>query len=311
VVDITVPDEYYERYRRVAHAQLYRELQAGQPHHLDALADLWHSVAETLKVTAADMRTDLAGLQAAWVGEGSREYQYRLGLVAAWAEVLAGEAEAMRAGLAAMSGALVQTQQQAGAEPGDAALWAHDAELAAVLGLGVTDEDRTQSQERLARLVAELAVSYELSDSRSWSVVREPPPSDLPGRFVESDHDRGTQLAGVGGVGGRPAIDVVSSPGPATMLSGTGLASSATAVHLPTGGGPAASTVATAAALPPPVMGANPAHATGYPAEQTITGRRTSLDAASWSAEEEHWTSRGEPSDDPPPSVLGDVPPAE
>lgn len=320
-----MPDEYYERYRRVEHAQLYRELRAGSPRRTDALADHWHTVAESLRATATAARTDLAELQTSWVGEGSREYQYRLGLVAAWAETLADEAEKMRAGLTTMSAELAEAQRKADPEPAESAEWAHDAVLASTLGLVATDAQRGQSHERMAQLVAELAVAYELADSRTWTTPRPPPSPDLPGRFVESDlrprEALGTILAGTvgervvavpsaglnlaGSSANAPAgSGPIGTDRPATMLTGagSGLAASAAAGKLNTqpGSGGTTSTGPAGAMLPPPVMGAGLAPAST--SEPMVTGRPT-YDETSWSSGEDlPWA---DSADEPPPSILG------
>src|SRR5262245_61535014 len=116
-------DEYYERYKKVEHSQLYRELTAGSPPSVDALADSWHTTAQTIQATAADLRADLANLKASWSGQTSDEFQYRLGLVAAFAEMVAAEAMNMYSGLSAMSGALTSAQANGRPAPVAAADW--------------------------------------------------------------------------------------------------------------------------------------------------------------------------------------------
>ena len=34
-------DEYYERYRRHSHTDLYRQLRAGEPQRVERVADVW------------------------------------------------------------------------------------------------------------------------------------------------------------------------------------------------------------------------------------------------------------------------------
>jgi len=332
-----VPDEYYERYRRVEHGQLYRELRAGSPRHLDALADTWHTVAESLRTTAEAMRVDLAEMLASWTGEGSREFQYRLGLVATFTEVLAGEAETMRAGLAAMSEDLAAAQRLADPEAPTTTEWSHERVLAATLGLVVTDEQRTESHDRLVQLVAELAVSYDLTDSRTWSTPRPPPSPDLPGRLVESDlspivDSVGTQLAGAVGeprvaalppaglhLAAGPASPVagaaglpIATPRPAATLAGAGsaLASSAPGAQLPaaTAGSAPAATGSAGSSLPPPVMGAG--HAGASTTEPSVSSGRgfAATTDTSWSSDKDRvWT---DDADDPPPPILGQTRPA-
>src|SRR5262249_29775 len=120
-------DEYYERYKKVEHSQLYRELTAGSPPSVDALADSWHTTAQTLQATGAALRADLAHPKASGSGQPRGEFQYRLGRVAAFAEMVGAEAMNMYGGLSAMSGALTSAQAKGRPAPVAAADWAHDA----------------------------------------------------------------------------------------------------------------------------------------------------------------------------------------
>ena len=106
-------DEYMDRYGRIAHAELDRQLGAGSPAGVDAVADAWRSVEDTVGTLAANLRRGLATLRASWSGAGSDEYQRRVGLIATLADGLAKEAHAVRTGLSLMSAQLAEAQRSA------------------------------------------------------------------------------------------------------------------------------------------------------------------------------------------------------
>jgi uncharacterized protein YukE len=321
----TMADEYFQRYSAVQHEQLYRELMAGTPSQVNSLADVWHTTAETLRTAAAQLRTDLASLGTAWAGHSATAFQTRAARVAAWAEELANEATTMQTGLSAMSAALTYAQGHGVPVPSGNAAWDHDSVLGPLLGHTVTPADLAQSQERLARVVAELAVAYEMVDHRQWSTPWPAPSPELPGTALASDVALGaepvplmplvgTQLAGAVGsavpvaVPARVAVKPVAPPpvsvptvsvlqGAATSLAGardTGLSTDRTATSS------RADEAATNSA-PPPVMGGGLAPASG-----TGTGviGRPMFDETSWSSDggNESWRHG---SDEAPPSVLG------
>jgi len=214
-------DEYYERYKNVEHSQLYRELTEGSPASVDALADVWHTTSQAIQATAADLRADLANLQTSWSGQTSDEFQYRIGLVATFAETVAAEALNMYTGLSAMSGALTTAQANGRPAPVATVDWAHDAVLAQVLGHTVTEAEVTQSQDDLATVVAQLAVSYGLAENTQWSAPRPDPSPDLPGQALAVDVGVETPPAATTTATGTLAAvpDVVT--GTATQLAGT------------------------------------------------------------------------------------------
>ena len=220
-------DEYLERYKKVEHSQLYRELTEGSPPSVDALADVWHTTSQTIQATAADLRADLANLQASWSGQTSDEFQYRIGLVATFAETVAAEALNMYTGLSAMSGALTTAQTNGRPAPVAAVDWAHDTVLAQVLGHTVTEADATQSQDGLATVVAQLAVSYGLAENTQWSAPRPDPSPDLPGQALAVDIGVTAPPPASGATGSQaiPPVTVAAgaaaTPGTATQLAGT------------------------------------------------------------------------------------------
>jgi uncharacterized protein YukE len=323
-------DEYFQRYVAVEHAQLYRELMAGAPAQVDSLVDTWHTAAETLRATAANLRTDLATLRDSWAGESSNAFQSRAALVAAWAEELADEAVAMQTGMSAMSAALTHAQGHGGPAPDRTTAWDHDGVLGPLLGHTVTEAELVQSQEQLARVVAELAVAYEMTDHSQWSTPWPAASPDLPGTAVASDvalgadpapAPTGTELAGTVGsaasalapshliVPSAPAT-TVSAPLPVAAVAnvntlqgaGTSLASAGNAgLHTDQAGVSADPGSATSATLPPPVMGGG-----GFaPASGSDPGviSRPMYDETSWSGGEDDAWRQG--TDTAPPPVLG------
>lgn len=216
-------DEYLERYKKVEHSQLYRELTQGSPPLVDALADVWHTTSQTIQATAADLRADLAALQNSWSGQTSDEFQYRIGLVATFAETVAAEAMNMYTGLSAMSGALTTAQANGRPAPVVAAEWAHDAVLGPLLGHTVTAADVTQSQDDLATVVSQLAISYGLAENTQWSAPRPDPSPDLPGQALAVDLgvDAPPPAATASQASAPGAVGSPAPAGTATQLAGT------------------------------------------------------------------------------------------
>ena len=230
-------DELYERYRRIPHAELYRELAAGAPAQVTRLASSWRAVEDVMTTLASSLRRDLALLQASWAGAGADEYQHRLGLIATVAEQLAEEANAIRTGLGLMAGTLTEAQRAAEPEPTDGPEWTVDGVLGPALGHAVTAAERTRSHDRLAQVVAELAADYALARHQNWRPLPPIPPElpgvDAPGAVShhgehERDHQRdrdhdhqsrgSTRLAGLGrgGLSGEPVAAALTSPPPVT-----------------------------------------------------------------------------------------------
>jgi len=321
----TVVDELYERYRRLSHAELYRQLRAGSPTQLDEMATGWRRAEDALRALTATLRQDLTALQASWTGAGSQEYQHRLRLVASWAEALLAEAVEIRAGLSLMSNLLADAQRRAEPDQADPGEWTFDGLLGPALGHTATATEQAWSHERLARLVAELAAGYALADHQTWPAALPDVPLGLPGAEVAGLIVAGTQLAGAVAEHIAPAgpasaalphlisppVAPVASPAApvtaASMLAGTGSVLAAASGHLVGGNAPhraAAESAPAAASAPiPSMMGTGMVG--GAPPPTTVPGyHRPFDDATSWSAGEHPlWV---DDNDDAPPAVLGD-----
>jgi hypothetical protein len=325
-------DEYYGRYKKVEHGQLYRELTAGSPPNVDTVADVWHTTAQTIQASAADLRADLATLQSSWSGQTSDEFQYRLGLVATFADTVAGEAMNMYTGLSAMSGALTTAQTNGRPAPVPAVDWQHDTVLGTLLGHTVTAADATQSQQDLAAVVAKLAISYGVAANTQWSAPRPEPSPDLPGQSLAIDlgvaappaataaaaaSGTATQLAG--SVGAPPAPNhsalslaplVSGAPGSTAMPANPGMAvtmlqgadgSTSSARTVAAGAGAGGTDTGSSASLPPPVMGTG-GFAPGSASENGVISRPLHDDETAWAASEDNgWANP----DQSPPPVLG------
>ena len=161
-------DEYLERYGRLTHDELHRQLLAGSPAGVDAVADAWHTVEDNVGLLAANLRSGLTTLLASWSGVGSEEYQRRLGLIATLADGLAQEALAVRTGLGLMSAHLAEAQSRAEPDAGGPAEWAFDGVLGPALGRTLTTAQRSAAQQRMAQVVAGAALAYRLADHRHW-----------------------------------------------------------------------------------------------------------------------------------------------
>jgi hypothetical protein len=345
---LPVVDEIYERYRRLSHADLYRQLRAGSPTEVEALAAVWRRTEDALRALATALRTDLDALSRTWIGTGSNEYQRRLGLVATWTGALIDEAVAIRTGLSLMSGMLADAQSRAEPDSGTATdeLTA-DGVLGPALGHVGTATERARAHERLARLVAELAAGYAVVDHRTWPATPPAAPADLPGTAgSHHDHhhkhdskDHGTRLAGhirhhrdhvippgllstvdAGPVGAAAAPQPVAGPAnlarPATLAGtgagpgpGPGLAGAPSAGHL-VGSQPTAATHESGATAAPIPSMLGPGGGTA------IAGAPPPVTVAGYHRpfDDMSWAA-GESTlwvdsaDDPPPAVLGD--PAE
>lgn len=332
----TVADEFYERYRKLRHDDLYRMLQDGSPRQLNSLADTWRGIEGAIESLATTLRRDLALLLPYWTGAGSREFQYRLGLIADYAAALADEAVALRTGLSVMSDGLTKAQRLA--EPGqeESPEWAFTGVLGPALGHTAPEVERTNAYERMVLLVGNLAAEYALADHLNWPATLPAPPEGLPGIEGVVDHQALTSvddvrtiaaaqtvgpttpedlpvtgLAGVSGLTG--GVDLVTSTpvsmvghaAPPTTLSGAGAGLAGVSPHLVSAAtyrGADATTTSGQSATPP-MMGAPLAH--GAPAVGPATTDSRLLDeAAAWSTGEKMaWGG----DDEPPPAIIGDL----
>ncbi|MEO3922473.1 hypothetical protein ABGB07_01105 [Micromonosporaceae bacterium B7E4] len=333
-------DEYHERYRQQTHEELYRLLMAGLPAQVDSIADTWHTVEGTIGSIATGLHDDLTRMLPTWTGPGSREFQYRLGLIISFAGKLAEEAAAMRSGLTVMSGSLAEAQRQAEADRPELAQARYD-EFSPVLGHTLSEEERAKARERVSAQVARLAAEYAVTDHRSWPATIPVEPSDLPvvGGLVDLDLPAAvtlpepspiapelpaatTALAGAGGFGDAPGagtLAAASSPSaaqPTSSLSGAGPALAGLGNHLITrtagaegrpgsgGASPGTTTGAAAGTGAVPMMGAaGAAGLAGRPAEgYPITDPRLAGEGTAWSADGKlDWSGEA----DAPPSILG------
>ena len=201
---VSMADEYYERYKHLSHQELYRTLQAGSANQVDTVADTWASIGDTVSAISATLQQDLKRLLPDWTSQGSREFHYRLDLIARYAQTLADEASAMRTGLTVMASSLRETQRRA--EPPSAG---HDAAFAVGhlldgvvgtnLGRVLPAAEKAQAHERMVRLIARLAAHYGVADHGTWPLMVPEAPIDLPASGVS------TGLAGGAGlIAGNP-----------------------------------------------------------------------------------------------------------
>ncbi|BCB76268.1 hypothetical protein GCM10022251_25280 [Phytohabitans flavus] len=342
MADKTMADEFYERYRHLSHQELFTQLQAGSPRQVEKVIGAWRAAEEAAEAVATTLGRDLGALSLTWNSVAGREFQYRLGLISAYARKLADEASAIRTGLAVMSTALRQAQRQAEPEQADVVVGPASGVVGPAFGHTMVEEERAKSRERLAVLVANLATEYVLTDHGAWPRSVPAPPPDLPagvGLPPALTLPPATELAGAttldtaprpaplpGGGGGLAAAGIGSGGGgPVLDLSPTTAAASAPAHTLGgvlsgvSGGGrgttenvrPEARGGGSSAATAPmaPMGGVPPAGAIGAapvgrtPDGYVVNDPRYADDAASWSnVDNVEWDDGASP----PPSVIGD-----
>src|SRR5512138_3809733 len=97
-----VPDELYARYQHYSHSELYAMLMSGSPGQVNDLASIWKSMESTITGLADGLRADLDRLLSGWDSAAGREFDRRVGLVAAYAGLLGAEYTAIHNGLSAM-----------------------------------------------------------------------------------------------------------------------------------------------------------------------------------------------------------------
>jgi uncharacterized protein YukE len=253
MADEAMPDEYYQRYSKLTHDELYRQLMAGAPPRVEAVANAWHTAGDTLGSLTTALRNELTTLTAGWAGPAAREFQYRLGLIATYAQKLVDEAASISSGLTVMSTTLRQEQQQAEpAQPGLPAAPAIVGVVGATLGHTPTPDEQAKAQERMTTLVAQLAADYAVTDHRSWPAEIPAAPADLPD----------TVLTGMSNLGAVPRPAGIVSPLGGVGLAGVGLAGAggpalAAIGHVP-GNGHVAPPPAAAQPTPATLAGAMP-----------------------------------------------------
>jgi uncharacterized protein YukE len=214
-----MPDEYYHRYHRYSHDELYRQLNQGAPTLLMSQADSWRQAGETAGALATTLHRDLNRLANRWTGLGSDEFQTRIGLIATYAQQLADEAASIGVGTVAMARALAETQRLA--EPDPAApvsarpdslvptVWFDpattqstlDAVVGPALGHIAPSGQTTAAYERMVTLVAELAAQYDVVDQANWPTAIPDAPAGLPGSVTAVVDPAVTPTSGLAGVG--------------------------------------------------------------------------------------------------------------
>ncbi|MEU4569649.1 hypothetical protein [Micromonospora sp. NPDC023956] len=186
-------DEYVQRYQPVSHEQLYQGVQAGDAEQIDTLAAAWSSMKDTVDGLGRALREDLDALDRLWTGDAGDEFQRRVGLVVQYSTGLASGMGSVHEGLSLMSGPLRTAQRQAespdetddhdktigGAAKG-ALFGPAGAVIGAVAGHQQDQEEKEKAHQRMVKVVAELAASYDLSTFDRWSPPP-PPPVDTPG----------------------------------------------------------------------------------------------------------------------------------
>jgi len=198
-----VPDEYFERYRNLSHNDLYAMLNAGNPDQVDDLASKWKSLQNTADYLATTLAGDLDRLRGEWDSESGHEFARRVGLIASYAQTLAGELGHMKDGLTLMSGPLRETKRQAespastddhdkvlkdaagGAMIGGAVAGPGGAVIGGVIGglMGHNqdEEEKEKARQRMIQLVAGLAAEYDVTSQQTWPQTVATAPVDLPG----------------------------------------------------------------------------------------------------------------------------------
>ncbi|BCL15714.1 WXG100 family type VII secretion target [Micromonospora sagamiensis] len=194
-------DEYVQRYQPVSHEQLYQGVQAGDAEQIDTLATAWSSMKDTVDGLGRALREDLDALDRTWSGDAGDEFQRRVGLVVQYSTKLASGMGSVHEGLSLMSGPLRTAQRQAespeetddhdktigGAAKG-ALFGPGGAVIGAIAGHLQDQEEKEKAHQRMVKVVAELAASYDLSTFDRWTPPP-PPPVDTPGGVDETSYN--------------------------------------------------------------------------------------------------------------------------
>ena len=201
MVDRPMPDEILERYQNLSHRELYDMLLAGTPSQVDELVTSWSSMRDTAQALADALRADLERLNGSWDSAAGREYQYRVGLIATYAETLSREFDSIQSGLSSMSSALAAAQREAESpeETDDMDQTVSGAARGAAYGSvprpdrhhrrrhhrrgdghNQDEAEREAARQRMVALVAGLAAQYAVTDASTWPATVPPPPTDLP-----------------------------------------------------------------------------------------------------------------------------------
>jgi hypothetical protein len=339
-------DEYYQRYNRYTHDQLYKLLQQGSPATTARQGDAWRQAGQTAATLAGALRRDLVRLSARWTGLGSDEFDVRIKLVVTFAQKLADEAASIGVGAEALSRALAEAQRQAepnpagpvsGSEPAAvrAALrnaarngTAPEAVLGSDLGHVPGPDEQSAAFERMVTLVAELAALYGVVDQANWPRVIPDAPAGMPGTVtagaapVAADGLAGAGVIGPDILGPGPVtgLDIpvggltgagASPPVPASMLAGAG-PGLAQAARPAVGGAPVAGPAGTGAtssgamAAGMPMMMAGGGVIGHQPGGGSVEAGLSSGGTDAWRGQGGAWLTGGDGSE-PPDAVVGDL----
>jgi hypothetical protein len=178
-------DDYQAKYGAVDHEALYRQLMAGDPDQVEAIAARISSLRDTLGGLRDSLNTDLAGLAKGWSSDAGTEYQRRLGLIRTFASDLHLDLDSVHTTLTSWAGPLREAKKHAEdpADTDDNNNTVKDAAIGVAIGspLGPPgmavggliggfmghdqdEEERQKAHDRMIALVAGLAADYVTSD---------------------------------------------------------------------------------------------------------------------------------------------------
>jgi hypothetical protein len=243
-------DDYQTKYGALTHEQLYKQLMAGDPDQVDAVAAKISSLRDTLGSLHDSLQTDLAGLAKGWSSDAGVEYQHRLGVIGTFAADLHTDLDSVHTTLTGWSGLLREAKKHA-ENPADTdgnSNTIKDAAIGAAAGsplgpLGMAaggliggfmghnqdEEERQKAHERMITLVANLAADYVTSDRMPSDAAQAG--TDLPigstGAMPTGSLGQTTQTptsvrpTGDGSVPGQPVVEPTTTDG-VTSLAGAG-----------------------------------------------------------------------------------------
>ncbi len=199
--EFAVNDPYY-RYDPLSYGKLYNALMCGvgqtaqtaqSPHYeqwgsILEVADAWGSVSEYLNNLADSMMAWLLRLRETWGGQAAEQHEWRMSNLMTWMSSMAREAAAMRTGLMLMSNHLDEAQTEGFQVPcpppkksggflgdvlavGSAVLTLGASQLipAKAFGASMTQPGSERRSPEMARLVANLAMDYLLTERKYWN----------------------------------------------------------------------------------------------------------------------------------------------
>ncbi|WP_320065908.1 hypothetical protein [Micromonospora sp. RTGN7] len=186
-------DEYVQRYQPVSHEQLYQGVQSGNADQVDTLAAEWSSMKDTVDGLGRALREDLDALDRTWAGDAGDEFQRRVGLVVRYSTSLASGMSSVHEGLSLISEPLRSAKKESespdetddhdkavsGAAKGSL-FGPAGAVIGAIAGHQQDEEEREKAHQRMVKVVAELAASYDVSTFDRWNPP-DPPPVGTPG----------------------------------------------------------------------------------------------------------------------------------